>query len=112
MISVTLDPDNDALQVASVTQGNVKIKGKLVSCSEGAGQELVITEAKKKQAIDAGKIGRIVALSSRRNIPAAWTPEILNKIGPIVGDHITATYGFTGPAVGQYMTHVAKDGAR
>ena len=41
-----------------------------------------------KQAIDEGKIGRIVSLSSRRNIPAAWTPEILNKIGPIVGDII------------------------
>jgi predicted dehydrogenase len=44
-----------------------------------------------KQAIDAGKIGKIVALSSRRNIPAAWTPEILNKIGPIVGDAIHDT---------------------
>jgi predicted dehydrogenase len=44
-----------------------------------------------KQAIDAGRIGRIVALSSRRNIPAAWTPEILNKIGPIVGDAIHDT---------------------
>ena len=44
-----------------------------------------------KQAIDAGRIGRIVAMSSRRNIPAAWTPEILNKIGPIVGDAIHDT---------------------
>lgn len=44
-----------------------------------------------KQAIDAGRIGKIVALSSRRNIPAAWTPEILNKIGPIVGDAIHDT---------------------
>ena len=44
-----------------------------------------------KQAIDAGRIGRIVALSSRRNIPAAWTPTILNKIGPIVGDAIHDT---------------------
>jgi UDP-N-acetylglucosamine 3-dehydrogenase len=44
-----------------------------------------------KQAIEAGKIGRIVAMSSRRNIPAAWTPEILNKIGPIVGDAIHDT---------------------
>jgi predicted dehydrogenase len=33
------------------------------------------------------------------------------QIGPIVGDHITATYGFGGLTVGQYMTHVAKDGA-
>ena len=38
-----------------------------------------------------GKIGKIVSMSSRRNIPAAWTPEILNKIGPIVGDAIHDT---------------------
>ena len=38
-----------------------------------------------KEAIEAGRIGKIVSLSSRRNIPAAWTPTILNKIGPIVG---------------------------
>ena len=55
-----------------------------------------------KQAIDASKIGKIVALSSRRNIPAAWTPEILNKIGPIVGDAIHDTdlmLWFTGDRV-------------
>jgi UDP-N-acetylglucosamine 3-dehydrogenase len=55
-----------------------------------------------KQAIDAGKIGKIVAMSSRRNIPAAWTPEILNKIGPIVGDAIHDTdimLWFTGDTV-------------
>ncbi len=55
-----------------------------------------------KQAIDQGKIGKIVALSSRRNIPAAWTPEILNKIGPIVGDAIHDTdlmLWFTGDKV-------------
>ncbi|WP_366556513.1 Gfo/Idh/MocA family protein [Aquibaculum sediminis] len=44
-----------------------------------------------KQAIDEGRIGKIVALSSRRNIPAAWTPTILEKIGPIVGDAIHDT---------------------
>ena len=44
-----------------------------------------------KQAVDEGRIGKIVALSSRRNIPAAWTPTILNKIGPIVGDAIHDT---------------------
>ncbi|CAN5325369.1 Gfo/Idh/MocA family oxidoreductase [soil metagenome] len=55
-----------------------------------------------KQAIDAGRIGKIVAMSSRRNIPAAWTPEILNKIGPIVGDAIHDTdlmLWFTGDRV-------------
>lgn len=44
-----------------------------------------------KQAIKDGRIGKIVAMSSRRNIPAAWTPEILNKIGPIVGDAVHDT---------------------
>ena len=55
-----------------------------------------------KQAVDAGRIGKIVALSSRRNIPAAWTPEILNKIGPIVGDAIHDTdlmLWFTGDTI-------------
>jgi predicted dehydrogenase len=44
-----------------------------------------------KKAISEGAIGRVLSLSSRRNIPAAWTPEILNKIGPIVGDAIHDT---------------------
>lgn len=55
-----------------------------------------------KQAIDEGRIGRIVALQSRRNIPAAWTPTILEKIGPIVGDAIHDTdlmLWFTGDTV-------------
>lgn len=33
------------------------------------------------------------------------------QIGPILGDHITATYGFDGLAVGRFTTHVAKAGA-
>ena len=55
-----------------------------------------------KQAIAEGRIGRIVSLASRRNIPAAWTPTILNKIGPIVGDAIHDTdlmLWFTGDRV-------------
>jgi predicted dehydrogenase len=44
-----------------------------------------------KEAIEAGRIGKIVSMSSRRNIPAAWTPTILDKIGPIVGDAIHDT---------------------
>lgn len=55
-----------------------------------------------KQAIDEGRIGKIVALQSRRNIPAAWTPTILGKIGPIVGDAIHDTdlmLWFTGDRV-------------
>ena len=55
-----------------------------------------------KQAIEEGRIGKIVAMSSRRNIPAAWTPEILQKIGPIVGDAVHDTdlmLWFTGDRV-------------
>jgi predicted dehydrogenase len=55
-----------------------------------------------KQAIAEGRIGKIVSLASRRNIPAAWTPTILDKIGPIVGDAIHDTdlmLWFTGDKV-------------
>ncbi len=58
--------------------------------------------ATAKREIAAGNIGKILSLSSRRNIPAAWTPEILNKIGPIVGDAIHDTdlmLWFTGARV-------------
>lgn len=33
------------------------------------------------------------------------------QIGPILGDHIVANYGFDGLATGRFITHVAKDGA-
>lgn len=33
------------------------------------------------------------------------------QIGPILGDHIVAEYGFDGLAVGSFVTHVAKAGA-
>lgn len=58
--------------------------------------------AMARQEIAAGNIGKVLSLSSRRNIPAAWTPEILNKIGPIVGDAIHDTdlmLWFTGARV-------------
>jgi predicted dehydrogenase len=61
-----------------------------------------------KQAIDEGRIGKIVALASRRNIPAAWTPTILNKIGPIVGDAIHDTdlmLWFTGDKIVSAYAH-------
>lgn len=58
--------------------------------------------ATAKREIAAGNIGKVLCLSSRRNIPAAWTPEILNKIGPIIGDAIHDTdlmLWFTGARV-------------
>ena len=47
--------------------------------------------AAARQEIAAGKIGRIVSLYARRNIPASVTTEILNKIGPIIGDGVHDT---------------------
>ena len=37
--------------------------------------------------------------------------QAAEQIGPIMGDHITASYGLGGMAVGNFFTHVAKDGA-
>ena len=58
--------------------------------------------AAAKEQIASGAIGKILSMNSRRNIPAAWTPEILNKIGPITGDAIHDTdlmLWFTGAKV-------------
>lgn len=69
-----------------------------------------------RQAIAEGRIGRIVSMSSRRNIPAAWTPTILEKIGPIVGDAIHDTdlmLWFTGDrVVSAYAQTVSVRGLR
>ncbi len=47
--------------------------------------------AAAKQEIAAGKIGKIISLYARRNIPARVTTEVLNKIGPIIGDGVHDT---------------------
>lgn len=47
--------------------------------------------AAAKQAIAEGKIGKIVSMYARRNIPGWVTTDILNKIGPIVGDGVHDT---------------------
>jgi UDP-N-acetylglucosamine 3-dehydrogenase len=41
--------------------------------------------------IQAGRIGRILSMYARRNIPALVTDQILNKIGPIIGDGVHDT---------------------
>src|SRR5690606_20290974 len=72
---------------------------KIIAAAEGARGILFIGHVVRfnpryrmaKQAIDAGRIGKIVALTARRNIPAVWTETILQKIGPIVGDAIHDT---------------------
>ena len=47
--------------------------------------------AAAKAEIAAGKIGKIIHMYARRNIPAWVTTDILNKIGPIVGDGVHDT---------------------
>ena len=44
-----------------------------------------------KQEIEEGKIGKIVSMYARRNIPASVSEDVLNKIGPIIGDGIHDT---------------------
>lgn len=44
-----------------------------------------------KQEIDEGRIGRIVAIYARRNLPTWITAGVLDKIGPIIGDGVHDT---------------------
>lgn len=48
---------------------------------------------------------------SGRKAVAGDVRQAGEQIGPILGDHITASYGFGGLAVGHFFTHVAKAGA-
>lgn len=58
--------------------------------------------AAAKTEIESGAIGRVLSMYARRNIPAAVTDEILEKIGPIMGDGVHDTdlmLWFTGERV-------------
>jgi UDP-N-acetylglucosamine 3-dehydrogenase len=47
--------------------------------------------AAAKAEIAAGAIGRIISMYARRNLPGWVTSDILNKIGPIIGDGVHDT---------------------
>src|SRR5262249_34885088 len=47
--------------------------------------------AAAKAAVAEGRVGQVVSLYARRNIPARVTTEILNQIGPIAGDGVHDT---------------------
>src|SRR5205085_7866867 len=47
--------------------------------------------AAAKQAIAEGKIGRIISMYARRNLPAWVGASVLDKIGPIIGDCVHDT---------------------
>ncbi|MGD9537753.1 MAG: Gfo/Idh/MocA family protein [Alphaproteobacteria bacterium] len=69
-----------------------------------------------KREIEAGKIGRIVSLSARRNLPAIWTGEMMNTVGPIIGNLVHDTdlmLWFTGAkAVSVYAQTVSVRGLK
>ena len=47
--------------------------------------------AAAKQEIEAGKIGKIISMYARRNLPAWVGASVLDKIGPIIGDGVHDT---------------------
>ena len=47
--------------------------------------------AAAKTAIEEGRIGKIVSMYARRNLPRGVVSDILNKIGPIIGDGVHDT---------------------
>lgn len=47
--------------------------------------------AAAKEAIAAGKIGKIISMYARRNLPAWVGASVLDKIGPIIGDGVHDT---------------------
>jgi UDP-N-acetylglucosamine 3-dehydrogenase len=47
--------------------------------------------AAAKHAIEQGRIGKIVSMYARRNLPRWIVTDILNKIGPIIGDGVHDT---------------------
>ena len=55
-----------------------------------------------KQAIEAGRVGRIISMHASRNLPATIGAEVLDKISPLMGDGIHDTdlmLWFTGSRV-------------
>ena len=69
---------------------------KIISCAKETGQLLMVGHicrfdtryAIAKRNIDDGKIGRIVSIYARRNIPASVSESVLDKISPVSGDMI------------------------
>ncbi|MCB1087617.1 MAG: Gfo/Idh/MocA family oxidoreductase [Verrucomicrobiae bacterium] len=47
--------------------------------------------AAAREAIEAGKIGKVISMYSRRNLPAWVGASVLDKIGPIIGDCVHDT---------------------
>ncbi len=71
----------------------------IVAAAEAAAGHLMVGHicrfnpryAAAKAEIASGRIGKIISMYARRNIPAGVTTEILDKIGPIIGDGVHDT---------------------
>ena len=72
---------------------------RMIDAAEQAGRILMVGHicrfnpryALARQQIAAGEIGRIVSMYARRNIPAAVSKTVLEKVGPLLGDGVHDT---------------------
>ena len=72
---------------------------RMIAAAERAGVTLMVGHicrfnpryALARERIAAGEIGRIVSMYARRNIPAARSLSVLEKIGPLLGDGVHDT---------------------
>lgn len=72
---------------------------RMIAAAERAGVTLMVGHicrfnpryAVARERIAAGEIGRIVSMYARRNIPAARSATVLEKIGPLLGDGVHDT---------------------
>ncbi len=72
---------------------------KIIAAAEKSGRILMVGHicrfnpryALARERVTAGEIGRIVSMYARRNIPAARSRTVLEKIGPLLGDGVHDT---------------------
>lgn len=72
---------------------------RMIAAAERAGRILMVGHicrfnpryAGVRERIAAGEIGRIVSMYARRNIPAAVSKTVLEKVGPLLGDGVHDT---------------------
>jgi predicted dehydrogenase len=102
--------------IAAGTIGDVlELRGHGKEDRRGGGEDLMVLgthafDLMRRLAGDAKWCFARVQKAGRRAVAGDVRPGG-EQIGPIAGDHITATYGFDGLATGRFTTHVAKAGA-
>lgn len=93
----------------------MELRGHGKEDARGGGQDLMVLgthtfDLMRHLAGDAKWCSARVQQGGRKAAPGDVKPGA-EQIGLIVGDHISATYGFGGITVGSFYTHVAKTGA-